>query len=181
MSTSRAPSAAARSIPRSTARYSATLLVATPMVSPSSSSTVPLGSEITTPTAAGPGLPRAPPSTCTTTFTRRAGEAGSGPVSLGGQLRQLAGDARPAPVAHGAVAAAGRRPAAPGGLAAVDDHLDVGIVGVIALELGEQLAGELLGDDAVDHAQDARRGGGGAPSNLRPERSDRRERPVLVV
>jgi hypothetical protein len=45
-----------------------TLLVATPIRSPSSSSTAPSESETTTPIAAGPGLPRAPPSTWTTTF-----------------------------------------------------------------------------------------------------------------
>ena len=68
-STSVAPSARARCRPSSNPRYSATLLVVSPSTSVASSSTAPSGAETTAAAAAGPGLPRAPPSTCTTTFT----------------------------------------------------------------------------------------------------------------
>src|SRR4051794_40907915 len=64
-STSSAPWAAASSSPRRSARYSATLLVASPIVSPTCSTTAPSSLRTTTPIAAGPGLPRAPPSTFT--------------------------------------------------------------------------------------------------------------------
>src|SRR5205814_10310162 len=66
------------STPRSTAlrrpsirpRYSATLFVATPIVSPRASRTVPSSASSTYPYAAGPGLPRAPPSVESFAFTR---------------------------------------------------------------------------------------------------------------
>ena len=48
--------------------YSATLLLATPMVVPSSASTRPVSASLTSaPYAAGPGLPREPPSASMTT------------------------------------------------------------------------------------------------------------------
>ena len=55
-------------MPSSSARYSATLLVASPIVSLRSASTSPEGSVATAAIAAGPGFPREPPSTLTTTF-----------------------------------------------------------------------------------------------------------------
>src|ERR1700733_5519561 len=164
MSTSVAPSARARSSPRKSPRYSATLLVATPIGSPTSSSTSPSGVDTTTPAAAGPGLPRAPPSTWTTNLKSEPGRPGV--VSLGGELGKLAGNARPPAIADGAVAATGRGPAPPRRLAAVDDHLDVGVVGVVVLKLRQKLVGELLRNNAVDHANHARGGRGRPPSNV---------------
>src|SRR5207247_53001 len=61
-----APIAFASSSARSSARYSATLFVNSPMYSPISASTLPCASLITTPIAEGPGLPRDPPSTIST-------------------------------------------------------------------------------------------------------------------
>src|SRR5690606_30510324 len=56
----------ARRRPAISPSYSATLLVATPIGSAARASTSPeSGSRITTPNAAGPGFPRAPPSTST--------------------------------------------------------------------------------------------------------------------
>src|SRR5688572_7616999 len=54
-------------MPRSSALYSATLLVATPIASPRSTRTSPDSSPATAAIAAGPGFPRAPPSTLTRT------------------------------------------------------------------------------------------------------------------
>src|ERR1700754_4522263 len=68
ISTSSAPWARASSRPRSIALYSATLLVSRPIVSPSASTTAPSSLRTTTPIAAGPGLPRDPPSTFTVTL-----------------------------------------------------------------------------------------------------------------
>src|SRR4051812_50072344 len=62
-STSVAPSARARRRPSSTPRYSATLLVWRPRTSMASSRTSPLGDVMTAAAAAGPGLPREPPTT----------------------------------------------------------------------------------------------------------------------
>ena len=133
----RAPPPARR--PRSTALYSATLLVATPIRSATSSTTSPPGSETTTPIAAGPGLPRAPPSTCTS--SRGGADVRRG--SIGRQLWQLAGDARAPAIADLALAAAAMPPAlAARGLAPVDDHRHVGIVGVVGGQLVEQLIGQ---------------------------------------
>src|ERR1019366_6390983 len=84
--TSLAPSAAARCSPASTARYSATLLVATPIRSACAASTAPSGAEATTPVAAGTGLPRAPPSTWTTSV--------GGEIEPAGLNRWLAREAR---------------------------------------------------------------------------------------
>src|SRR4051812_18913332 len=142
-STSVAPSARARSRPSSRPRYSATLLVVSPRTAVASSSTAPSAAAVSTAAAAaGPGLPRAPPSTWTTTLTR----------SLRVELGELAGDARAATVAQltavGAVVAVA---VATLGLAAVDDDLDAGVVGVVRLHAVIQLGRKLLRDDAVDH------------------------------
>src|SRR4051794_13803769 len=141
-STSVAPSARARASPSSRPRYSATLLVVSPTYSPASSSTVPVAASVrTAAAAAGPGLPRAPPSTWTTTFTR----------SLRVGLRELAGDPGAAPVAQlAAVGAVVAVVVAPLGLAPVDDDLDVGVVGVVGGHAVEELGGQLLRDHAVD-------------------------------
>src|SRR5262249_22786920 len=79
-STSAAPSSRARARPSRSARYSATLLVAGPSSCTCSASRSPCGELITLAAAAGPGFPRAPPSTCTTTFIplRPGGLDGSG-------------------------------------------------------------------------------------------------------
>src|SRR5215217_1406030 len=142
-STSVAPSAFARSSPSSRPRYSATLLVAVPIRTPASSSTSPAGEGITAAAAAGPGLPRAPPSTWTTTFT-------GGNLGVRRERCEVAGHARAPPVAHltHATAAAGL-PAFL--LAAVDDDRHVGVVLVVGSELLVELVREGLGNDAVDH------------------------------
>src|ERR671916_52022 len=101
-STSVAPRARARSSPSSRPRYSATLFVAVPSVSAASSSTSPAGVDSTAAAAAGPGLPRAPPSTWTTTFT------GGGSALVGIDAGELARDAVAAPVAQLALVPAGR-------------------------------------------------------------------------
>ena len=84
--------------------------------------------------AAGPGLPRAPPSTWTTTFTRR-GDSGV-------DRRELAGDARAAAVADAsrcsALARSRGRRAAPLGLAPVDDDLHVRVVLVVRRRAGRR-------------------------------------------
>src|SRR5713101_5612702 len=58
-------------------RYSATLLVATPIDSQNSSTSVPSSCSMRTPNPAGPGLPRAPPSMYATIMgsLRRLGNA----------------------------------------------------------------------------------------------------------
>src|SRR4051812_11965873 len=67
MSASGARSAARRR-PAISPRYSATLLLATPIVVPSSASTTPVWASLSTaPYAAGPGFPRDPPSASTRT------------------------------------------------------------------------------------------------------------------
>src|SRR2546426_831979 len=65
-STEPAPIVLASSSARSSARYSATLLVNSPMYSPISLRTLPFASLITMPIAEGPGLPRDAPSTIRT-------------------------------------------------------------------------------------------------------------------
>src|SRR4051812_42350694 len=122
-STSSAPSARARSRPSSRPRYSATLFVTTPSSSCASSTTSPSGVERTAAAAAGPGLPRAPPSTWTTSFTG---------ASLGVDRRELARHTRPAAVAPLALLAVlGLTVCAALGLAPVDDDLHVRIVLVV--------------------------------------------------
>src|SRR5581483_10310250 len=61
-STAGTASSSARSRPATSARYSATLFVAMPIRSPCDASTVPSSASSTYAKAAGPGLPRAPPS-----------------------------------------------------------------------------------------------------------------------
>src|SRR4051794_40419457 len=96
--------------------------------------------------AAGPGFPRAPPSTWTRRRTLRR--------------RELAGDAGAAAVADLALAARVARPAlATLTLAPVDDDLHVGVIRVVRDELVEELIGQLGRDDAVDHGK-VRSGGG---------------------
>src|SRR3954451_25118390 len=142
-STSSAPSARARSRPSSSPRYSATLFETTPSSSCASSRTSPSGVETTAAAAAGPGLPRAPPSTWTTSFTS---------ASLGVDRRELAGHARAAAVAAGALLAVlGLALRAALGLAPVDDDLHVRVVLVVLDEPLVELRGEFLWDDGVDH------------------------------
>src|SRR4051794_6034800 len=153
-STSVAPSACARARPSRSPRYSATLLVAGPSVSAASSRTSPSGVETTAAAAAGPGLPRAPPSTWTTTFTARSG-------LVAGDAGELARDPGPPPGAQLPLAAAARAGLAPRAPPPVDDDGDVRVVLVVRRELVVQLVGEGFRDDAVDHRGDAiqRRGG----------------------
>src|SRR4051794_8767196 len=147
-STSSAPSARARSSPSSRPRYSATLFVATPRYSCASSTTSPSGVETTAAAAAGPGLPRAPPSTWTTSLTCDP-DAES---LLGVERGELAGHARAAAVARLALLGVlGRGLRAPLGLAAVDDDLHVRVVLVVLDEPVVQLRRKLLWDDGVDH------------------------------
>src|SRR4051812_11259862 len=153
-STSSAPSARARSRPSSSPRYSATLFETTPSSSCASSRTSPSGVETTAAAAAGPGLPRAPPSTWTTSFTS---------ASLGVDRRELAGHARAAAVAAGALLAVlGLALRAALGLAPVDNDLHVRIVLVVLDEPLVELRREFLWDDGVDHR----------PGNLRVLRGE---------
>src|SRR3954447_21973655 len=143
-STSSAPSSRALARPRSSARYSATLLVATPIVSIASPTTSPSGVASTAAAAAGPGVPREPPSTWT---TRRK-------QLLRVDRRELARDAAPPPVADRpllgglGVDGGGRAPLA---LAPVDDDLHVRVIVVVVGELVVELVRHLLGDHAIDH------------------------------
>jgi len=105
-------------------------------------------------------LPRAPPSTWTITFIargrlrsgdRRPARAASGPR----EREHVAGDACPAAVAHdpplgarGRLAAVARTAVE---LATLDDHAHALIVLVALGEPLQELAGEGLGYDAVDH------------------------------
>ena len=118
-----------------------------PIRSAASSSTSPSGEEITAAAAAGPGLPRAPPSTWTTTFTAAR-------LGVRGERCEVAGHARAAPVAHLAHAAATAGLAALL-LAAVDDDGHVGVILVVGGELVVELVRERFGNDAVDHGTDA--------------------------
>src|SRR4051794_6270622 len=148
-SISRAPSSRASSSASSTARYSATLLVASPMYAVRSPNALPSGSVATAATAAGPGFPRAPPSTWTTIFrdpsvTRhygreRAGHAVVPAVARFALLLELAG------ILAGA---------AVGALAAVDDDFHVGVVLVVLDHAVVELVRESLGHDAVDHCSE---------------------------
>src|SRR3954447_6832591 len=100
-------------------RYSATLLLATPIVVPSSASTRPVSSSLTSaPYAAGPGLPREPPSASMTTrrtsFNLEARLVGAdqdpaavvAPDDVVGRRRADGGDLRVVEVEHAAAAAA---------------------------------------------------------------------------
>src|SRR5829696_1805624 len=117
------------------------------MRSAASASTSPPGEEITAAAAAGPGLPRAPPSTWTTTFTRVR-------LGVGGERCEVARHTRAAPVADLAHASAATGLTALL-LAAVDDDGDVRIVLVIGGEPVVELVREGFGHDAVDHEEDA--------------------------
>src|SRR4051794_23816950 len=141
-STSVAPSARARSRPCSSPRYSATLLVAWPSASDASSRTSPSGVETTAAAAAGPGLPRAPPSTWTTTFTGSVRDI---------DRRELARHAAAAPVPALAHAAAGGAGRASRRLATIDDDRHVRVVLVVGHHLVVELSRELLGYNAIDH------------------------------
>src|SRR5205085_10057936 len=105
-------------------------------------------------TAAGPGLPRAPPSTWTTSFMEAGTLADVG-------RREVPGNPRAATVAH--LPVVGVRTLARGAPAAVtpatvDDDLHVGIVLVVLRELVVELVCQLLRDDAVDHRDDVNLG-----------------------
>ena len=129
----RAPARAAR--PSSSPRYSATLFVATPS---SSRGLVERprrrASRARRRRPPGPGLPRAPPSTWTTSFTRRLVVGGAGRRRAGtaggrrSRTRVALAALRPP------VLAAGRRSPALA-VAPVDDDLHVGVVGVVRGEL----------------------------------------------
>src|SRR3954452_20705886 len=134
-STSVAPIARARSSPSSRPRYSATLLVARPSVTAASSSTSPSGELTTAAAAAGPGLPREPPSTWTTTLTPGAAPSDFDVAGVG---RYRPRHASPPAIADLALAARGARRAALA-LAEIDDHRDVGVVLVVRRELVIQL------------------------------------------
>src|SRR5438128_604986 len=159
-STSSAPIARARSSPSSSARYSATLLVAVPSSCACSSSSSPSLALITDAAAAGPGLPRAPPSTCTMTF--KAPRQGLAPAPLAADTRQrghVPGHASPAPVAYdaalrGAVGDTRIRalPArTPIELAAIDDHGHIVVVLVVGEQLRIELVCQLSGHHRIDH------------------------------
>src|ERR1035437_3008662 len=160
-STSLAPRAAARARPSSSARYSATLLLARPISSECSPRISQSGEEITQAAAAGPGLPRAQPATWTITFIA-AGLCRLGRRSRLGGVRErqhVAGHAGAASVAHHAtlrrvIAAGSARVAVAGAtvkLAPVEDHLDVVVALVVLDELRIELIGEWFGYNAVDH------------------------------
>src|SRR3954449_956120 len=162
-STSVAPSARARSRPSSRPWYSATLLVARPSVSAASSRTSPSGELTTAAAAAGPGLPREPPSTWTTTLTPGAAPSD---FDVAGDGRELARHARPPAIAALALAARVAHGAALA-LAAIDDHRDVGVVLVVGRELVVQLGREGLWNHAEDHDGAPPRGRRPCPSPIR--------------
>src|SRR3954449_994670 len=162
-STSVAPRERARSRPSSSPRYSATLFVARPSVTAASSSTSPAGELTTAAAAAGPGLPREPPSTWTTTLTPGATPSG---FDVAGDGRGLAGHAPPPTVADLALAARITDRAALA-LAAIDDHRDVRVVLVVRGELVVQLGREGLWNHAEDHDGDPTRVRGAVHSTIR--------------
>src|SRR4051812_5572745 len=96
--------------------------------------------DATAATAAGPGFPRAPPSTWTTTFTRLGRRL---------DLREGALGTLAATVLEGVVVA---RVAALG--APVDDHLDVRVVPVVVRQPVVQLVRKRLRHHAVDHSSE---------------------------
>ena len=91
-SSSSTPSSTARRSPSTSARYSATLFVATPIASPRARARCRPPPRARTPYAAGPGLPRAPPSVESRAFTALPGYGGGGEAGeqhageLGAQL-----------------------------------------------------------------------------------------------
>src|SRR5271155_2314106 len=162
-SISLAPSSRAQRSPSNSARYSATLLVASPSSCVCSPSSSPPSEATTQAAAAGPGFPRAPPSTCTMTFIpsavcppgarSRAGERGS--ASEGAcQWGCVPGHARPAALAHDTPLRLHRRTPTAGTaveLAPVDDHRHVRLARVVVAQLRVQLSSERPGYHAVDH------------------------------
>src|SRR5215210_7531735 len=171
-STSVAPSARARSSPSSNPRYSATLLVARPSVTAASSSTSPSGVVSTAAAAAGPGFPREPPSTWTTTLTPGAAPSG---FDVARDRRELARHARPPAIADLALAAAVADRATLA-LAAVDDHRDVGVVLVVGGEPLVQLVLEGLWHHAEDHDADPTHARSAVHSTICRVRATRRRR-----
>src|SRR3954447_21286099 len=142
-STSVAPSRRASSNPSSSPLYSATLFVVSPMWRPSAASSCPSAGSLTTaPIPAGPGFPRAPPSTWTTSFliAFEGRWEGAGRPSLAAVADHAA------LVVHGALGAAAVR-----ALATVDDDGHVRVVLVVGDHLVVELVRERLRDDAVDH------------------------------
>src|SRR5271165_585172 len=170
-STSPAPSSRTRSSPSSNARYSATLLVAVPSSCECSPSSSPDGDVITHAAAAGPGLPRAPPSTWTISFIGgkyalprgRAARGAGAQMALGNacQRGKIAGYARPATVAHyapldrvgGGLRSGTPTTGTPVELAPVDDHRDVLLALVVALQLRIELIGQRSWHHAIDHRE----------------------------
>src|SRR2546421_146570 len=73
--------------------------------------------------------------------------------SIRRQLGELARDAGSLAVTDRPLAAPGGSTLSTGGLAAIYDHRDVRIVGVIVGELVEQLIRQRLWNDAVDHGR----------------------------
>src|SRR5258708_6500130 len=132
-STSLAPRAQPRAKPSSSASYSATLLVTRPSSSEASSRTSPFAEEPILAQTAGPGLPREPPSTWTTTLIlaprARRNWLQWRPLRAVDERRQIACDTGATAVAdHAALhLALGRLRTARAtvGLAAVDDDCDV--------------------------------------------------------
>src|SRR5438105_5998559 len=177
-STSRAPSSRAVRKPSSSASYSATLFVAVPSSCACSASTSPSGVVITHAAAAGPGFPRAPPSTCTISRVPAIGaNRPAGPGGCARERRHIAGDTRPAPVAHDAPLRLARlaRAGAPAACtaveaAAVDDNGDVVLVLVVGDEPRVELIGERSGHHAVDHRGDSTRRLPGRQTLIRPLR-----------
>src|SRR4051794_39471365 len=108
----------------------------------------PSGAVTTAATAAGPGLPRAPPSTWTMTLS-------TGSARLGGGLDRREGAGHPLQAAIARLATVvwaldlARAPIRT--LAPVDDDLHVGVVLVVVDELVVELGGQGLRHDAVDH------------------------------
>src|SRR5436309_2131992 len=91
------------------------------------SSSLPSGSENPPPSRAGPGWPLAPPSTCT--ISRSGGPAPVSGAKLARYFDPRERPGAPAPaVAQLALPASGRPGDAALALAALDDHLDAGIV-----------------------------------------------------
>src|SRR5829696_7660921 len=153
-SSSRTPSSSATRVPSRRARYSATLFVASPMNSLRSASASPASSYATAAMPAGPGFPRAPPSTWTTSLpipsltARGAREVarrrcrGRRDAERGSRDR-LGGEAETAGVVGGRVPAAQNLVEVVDLVAAVEqqDRL-VGVVEVDAVAVPRELPGD---------------------------------------
>ena len=156
----------ARSSPRSSARYSATLLVATPIRSASSSSTVAVGLGDD---HADRGRPRVAARAAVDVDDELQRGAVIGvnrwrarAARRGSAARRRSRTSRLPPPEAPALAARG--------LAPVDDHGHVRVVGVVVGELVEQLVGERFGDDAVDHGSRCYSTSAGGAAIERPSR-----------